>query len=434
MIARWKSEKVGMGLLLLVALLLAACAPVGEATELVTDIPGALETAAPGALDTMMPEPTTAATEAMETAEVPVTGGGPEVVVSDQSIESGSVTIDRVVSDGPGWIVIHIDDGGSPGPVIGYAPVVDGENTDVVVELNPAEATETLFAMLHVDAGEVGVYEFPGADIPAMVDNAMISPPFTVTGAGMGVEGTMEATEGAMTGQVVLEVANSPELGDYLVDGEGMTLYYFTMDEPGVSNCTGGCLEAWPPLLVDSEDQIQAGEGVDDSLIGTIPFEDGGLLVTYDEWPLYYWVEDQEPGDTTGHGVNDVWFVMPPEGLGDDSSMSGVVLEVANSPELGDYLVDGEGMTLYLFTMDEPGVSNCTGGCLVAWPPLLVDSEDQISAGEGMDDSKIGTIPFAQGGLLVTYDGAPLYYWVEDEQPGDTTGHGVNDVWFVVAP
>ena len=29
-------------------------------------------------------------------------------------------------------------------------------------------------------------------------------------------------------------------------------------------------------------------------------------------------------------------------------------------------------MTLYLFTRDEPGVSNCAGDCLVNWPPLLV--------------------------------------------------------------
>ncbi|HZW03402.1 MAG TPA: hypothetical protein VFF68_05725, partial [Anaerolineaceae bacterium] len=239
--------------------------------------------------------------------------------------------------------------------------------------------------------------------------------------------------------------ANSPDLGDYLVDGDGMTLYLFTNDEPGVSNCSGGCLEAWPPFLVDSEDNITVGEGVDESLVGTIPFEGGGLLVTYDEWPLYYWQNDVEPGDTTGQGVNDVWFVVPPEGVdesafpggessSDDSSMAGAQLNVANSAELGDYLVDGEGMTLYLFTNDEPGVSNCSGGCLEAWPPFLVDSEDGVSAGEGVDDSKIGTIPFEGGRFLVTYDQMPLYYWQNDAAPGDTTGQGVNDVWFVVPP
>ena len=38
------------------------------------------------------------------------------------------------------------------------------------------------------------------------------------------------------------------------------------------------------------------------------------------------------------------------------------------------------------------------------------------------------------GTLQVTYLGMPLYYWVNDEAPGDTTGHEINDVWFVVAP
>jgi predicted lipoprotein with Yx(FWY)xxD motif len=38
------------------------------------------------------------------------------------------------------------------------------------------------------------------------------------------------------------------------------------------------------------------------------------------------------------------------------------------------------------------------------------------------------------GAFQVTYNGQPLYFWGKDENPGDTTGHGVNDVWFVVEP
>jgi hypothetical protein len=32
--------------------------------------------------------------------------------------------------------------------------------------------------------------------------------------------------------------------------------------------------------------------------------------------PLYYWAADAKPGDTTGHGVAGVWFVVPPAGDG----------------------------------------------------------------------------------------------------------------------
>ena len=82
----------------------------------------------------------------------------PSVTVSDQAIEEGAVTVDSVVSDGQGWIVIHADEDGAPGAVIGQAAVSDGENTDVAVEIDVSQATETLHAMLHTDSGEMGMY------------------------------------------------------------------------------------------------------------------------------------------------------------------------------------------------------------------------------------------------------------------------------------
>jgi hypothetical protein len=60
--------------------------------------------------------------------------------------------------------------------------VVAGENTAVTVEVDGAAATDTLYAMLHTDAGQVGVYEFPGDDGPVRVDDAVITPAFNVTG------------------------------------------------------------------------------------------------------------------------------------------------------------------------------------------------------------------------------------------------------------
>jgi plastocyanin len=89
------------------------------------------------------------------------------VAVRDQAIAEGTVTIDEVSAAEPGWIVIHIDDNGSPGAVIGYAPVGIGHHPDVVVTIDSAQATPTLHAMLHVDAGVIGEYNFPGEDGPA---------------------------------------------------------------------------------------------------------------------------------------------------------------------------------------------------------------------------------------------------------------------------
>jgi predicted lipoprotein with Yx(FWY)xxD motif len=89
-------------------------------------------------------------------------------------------------------------------------------------------------------------------------------------------------------------------------------------------------------------------------------------------------------------------------------------------------------MTLYLFKKDTPGKSNCTGGCLTAWPPLLTKGKPNL--GTGVDATKIGTATLADGSLVVTYAGMPLYYYQKDAKPGDTTGQDVGSVWFVVAP
>jgi predicted lipoprotein with Yx(FWY)xxD motif len=112
--------------------------------------------------------------------------------------------------------------------------------------------------------------------------------------------------------EAVLQVATDPTLGKILVDGKGMTLYMFTMDEPNKSNCAGDCLVKWPPLLTQGSPKL--GEGVDDSLVGTAELADGSLIVTYNKMPLYYWINDVKPGDTKGQGVGSVWYVISPEG------------------------------------------------------------------------------------------------------------------------
>jgi hypothetical protein len=115
---------------------------------------------------------------AMVSPSFQVTGIDPRVVVRTQNISAGTATIAEVLSKGPGWLVIHADSAGAPGPVIGWAAVPDGLTRNLVVKLDPSKATPILYAMLHIDAGKVGVYEFPGPDVPVMVDGKMMSPPF----------------------------------------------------------------------------------------------------------------------------------------------------------------------------------------------------------------------------------------------------------------
>lgn len=281
----------------------------------------------------------------------------------------------------------------------------------------------------------------PGS-IPATGATATSAPVEMPTATTM-PEPTMSPTdtEAVAADEASLAVADDPEYGEILVDSAGMTLYMFTRDEPNVSNCTGDCLVNWPPLVTQGEPEL--GEGIDSDLVGTAELEDGSMIVTYNGMPLYYWINDMAPGDTTGQGVGDVWFVVSPEGevIGMEAAVTEspeaaaegeVEINVATDPEYGEILVGNDGMTLYMFTRDEPNVSNCTGDCLVNWPPLVTEGEPVL--GEGVNPDLVGTAELEDGSMIVTYNGMPLYYWVNDVEPGDTTGQGVGDVWFLVSP
>jgi predicted lipoprotein with Yx(FWY)xxD motif len=108
---------------------------------------------------------------------------------------------------------------------------------------------------------------------------------------------------------VTLETATSG-LGQILVDSRGMTLYMFDPDKQARSTCEGDCLAAWPPV----PGPAKAGTGVDPALLGTTRAPDGTTMATYNDWPLYYWVKDEQAGDVTGQAVDDMWWVMSPDG------------------------------------------------------------------------------------------------------------------------
>jgi heme/copper-type cytochrome/quinol oxidase subunit 2 len=109
--------------------------------------------------------------------------GNPSVSVDNQGVVDARVVIAKVVSKGPGWLVIHTQADGKPGPVIGYSAVRDGANLNVVVAVDTKRVTDNLYAMLHIDAGTIGAYEFPGTDAPVMAGGAMVNVPFAVSQA-----------------------------------------------------------------------------------------------------------------------------------------------------------------------------------------------------------------------------------------------------------
>jgi len=99
-----------------------------------------------------------------------------------------------------------------------------------------------------------------------------------------------------------------------LVGENGMTLYYYTPDKgTGQATCTATCLANWPPLLLPTGVTKPTGESGVTGTLGTVTSSAGGMQVTYNGWPLYFWVKDKVPGDTTGQNVGGKWFVVPPD-------------------------------------------------------------------------------------------------------------------------
>ena len=103
---------------------------------------------------------------------------------------------------------------------------------------------------------------------------------------------------------------------------------------------------------------------------------------------------------------------------------SGPTVKLANTNK-GKILTNGRGFTLYEFSRDTPGKDNCVSisGCLQVWPP--VTTSGKIKAGKGVKRSLLGKITLPNGRKQVTYAGHPLYTYVADGGPGETSYIGV---------
>ena len=116
------------------------------------------------------------------------------------------------------------------------------------------------------------------------------------------------------------------------------------------------------------------------------------------------------------------------------STGASATLGVASS-SLGSMLVNSTGRTLYLFKADVGAKSACTGACATAWPPLLATGKP--TAGTGLTASKLATITRSDGTQQVTYNGHPVYLFIKDKKPGQTTGQGVTAfgaAWYALTP
>ncbi|MEZ4620921.1 MAG: fasciclin domain-containing protein, partial [Caldilineaceae bacterium] len=163
----------------------------------------------------------------------------PAVFAIDQDVVDGTVAVTRVTTNAPGWIVIHADDGGNPGVVLGQAAVPTGISADVVVEIDTSGVTDTLWAMLHSDEGVVGEYEFPGADTPVLNNDEIVMDSFAVGEVAQSIVGIASSTEGFSTLVQAVEAAGLVET----LRGDGP----FTVFAP-----TDDAFAAVPPETLDA--------------------------------------------------------------------------------------------------------------------------------------------------------------------------------------
>ncbi len=117
----------------------------------------------------------------------------------------------------------------------------------------------------------------------------------------------------APAGAASISLADT-SLGTVLVGADGLTLYMFDPDSAGSPTCVGGCASNWPPSLVDDGTTPTVGEGLDASKLSVVAFPDGGNMLKYGDWPLYYFAGDSAAGDVNGQGQGGVWWVVDATG------------------------------------------------------------------------------------------------------------------------
>jgi len=123
-----------------------------------------------------------------------------------------------------------------------------------------------------------------------------------------------------------------------------------------------------------------------------------------------------------------VWFIV--NSRTDETAEA--LVRVASHPTFGEILTASNGLTLYTKIEDSATESTCNDACAVNWPP--VTSGDSEPTGSDDLPGQLGTLVREDGTTQVTYNDKPLYLWINDEAPGDTTGDGINDVWSVATP
>jgi predicted lipoprotein with Yx(FWY)xxD motif len=222
-----------------------------------------------------------------------------------------------------------------------------------------------------------------------------------------------------------VRLATNATLGKILTDSEGKSLYFFSKDTKETSVCLDGCVSIWPVFYAED---LTVDSGLDIADFATITRTDGAKQTTYKGWPLYYFANDANAGDTNGDKVNNVWYVAKPDYslMYANSQLTGhdnknYTSDYSEGDGSTFYITDIDGRTLYTFSHDTNNVNNFTKSDFsnnAVWPIAEITLEQIPSI---LNKADFGTIDVF-GKTQLTYKGWPLYYFGQDTERGDNKG------------
>ena len=101
----------------------------------------------------------------------------------------------------------------------------------------------------------------------------------------------------------------------FVTNQAGRTIYRFDNDsaKPSRTTCFGECTKKWEPVLAGKNGVRILSNKISPVSVGLIDRPEG-KQVTLNGWPLYYFHEDKELGQTAGYGVGNLWFAIGPNG------------------------------------------------------------------------------------------------------------------------
>lgn len=193
----------------------------------------------------------------------------PDISIYDQPVIDGRIIAERVISPGPGWVVVYTTEEEQPGIIIGFAPLTAGVNELVSIEIVETAVTPQLFLLLHEESSDPAEFNFPAADLPASYNDQLIPPFAMITTPGNYVV-TTDQTLGEKDEIVVPLVVT--DLASWLV-------IYETADDGSRGEIIG---ELWLPAGINRDNKVELrARPVDEPLLAVL-HQDAGVPQEFD--------------------------------------------------------------------------------------------------------------------------------------------------------